>query len=321
MVHTFKKLYATVTILLASMTAHAQGIEDYSLSQNNEDCCAPVCCDTSACCGQGFVSVDFLYWLAYEDGLDVCGSSESIDIVNPGGGVVSIFRGKTHDPDFEWAPGFRVGAGYQFASRCWDIGACWTHFDTRAKRHNGDEQKFHWRLNFDVVDAVIGTYYDLGSCFTVRAFAGLRGAYIDQKVKNTSANFTVETLNHTHNKETFKGIGPVSGFEINWDLGCGWGIYANSAISGLWGRFKVDFDEVDAFPFGVNINKLRRHLDACQLVLDGGAGISWRKCFWENKEFVVKIGWEQHRYFNHNRFGEYGDLCLGGGVVSAGVAF
>lgn len=318
MVYNFKKIYAILAAVFVTTTGFAQESYGYSSSEAG-DCCPQVCCDSSACCGQAFISADLLYWRAYEDGLDVCGSTESADFVNPGGGVISTSRAKTHDPHFDWSPGFRVGAGYQFASRCWDIAAYFTHFHTKAHR-NGGEHKFHWKLDFDVLDVVLANNYDLG-CFTIRPFAGLRAAYIDQKIRSHDANIAFLIADTAHNKQIFRGVGAVTGLEMNWDLGCGFGIYGNAAMSCLWGTFRVNSNESHTFRFGADFHKLRRHLDACQFVLDGGAGVSWRRCFWDNKQLVVRLGWEQHRYFNHNRFGTYGDLCLAGGVLSAGVEF
>lgn len=330
MLDTFRKICMTMAALVLTAAGYVHG-DDFSSYEGDDSCCpTPVCAPQCGWCPKGFVSADFLYWRAYENGLDVCGPSESVDIVNRANGTVeSFFKGKTHDPHFKWAPGFRIGAGYDFTFNCcdWEVAAFWTHFHSKAERHHGDEQKFHWKLDFDVIDVVLGREFDFGSyipclsCWTFTPYVGLRGARIDQKTRGFLENVQVFTVDTEHNKQKFTGVGTLVGLETNWNLGCGFGIYADTAISCLWGKFRVTFEDTHSFPFGAEFTKLRRHLQACQLVFDSGVGISWRKCFWNNKQFLVKIGFEQHRYFDYNRIGSYGDLCLTGGVVSAGVEF
>ena len=313
-----------MTILLIAAGSHVHGFDDYTSSfDTNDDNCCPSsdCCAQPSCCSQGFVSADFLYWTAYQGGLEVCGPSETIDIINPGGGVTSFFNGKTKDPHFDWSPGFRIAAGYPIKSSCWDVAVYWTHFCTKVHRNFGDDHRFRWRLNFDVVDVVIGREFNLGSCFTVRPFSGVRGAFIDQKAKGFELDALLFTTAGEKRRSRFAAVGLLAGLETVWNIGCGWGVYANAAISGLWGRYRVKCEEFSTFPFGAEFCNFREHLEACQLVIDSGFGISWTKCFCNNKQFVLKIGFEQHRYFDHNRIGDYGDLCLGGGLVSAGFKF
>lgn len=322
MVYTLRQICVALAVMLG-IVGHIHGDEDnLSSFASNENCCfsAPVCCD-STCCSRGFLSVDFLYLRPYEGGLAVCGPSKSLDIINPNGTIDSFFSDKRNDPHFKWSPGFRVGAGYQFTNN-WGVAAYWMYFYSKADRHDGHENHFRWRLNFDVVDVVLENEFYFASCFTVRPFAGVRGAYIEQKARSFRLNrSTIRATDGEHKKARFTGVGPIAGLELNWNMGCGWGIYANSAISSLWGNHRVRFENSSGFRAGGNFSKLREHLDACELVFDSGIGLSWTKCICNNNQFVLRIGLEQHRYFNHNRIGDYGDLCLGGGFLSAGLEF
>lgn len=330
MIYTVRQICMALAVMLGTLIGHLHGDEGYlSSCAINENSCfsAPVSCDPqlsccdSTCCRTGFLSLDFLYLKPYQGGLAVCGPSKSLDIINPNGTINSFFRGKRNDPHFKWSPGFRVGAGYQFTNN-WGVAAYWMYFYSKADRHDGHNNHFRWKLNFDVVDVVIENEFYFGSCFTVRPFVGVRGARIEQKARGFNINTsTLVTTNAEHKKARFTGIGGIAGLELNWNIGCGWGIYANSAISSLWGKHRVRFEGFSAFPAGDNISRLRDHLDACELVFDSAIGLSWTKCFRKNNQFWIRIGLEQHRYFDHNRIGNYGDLCLGGGFLSAGLEF
>src|SRR6185436_20647961 len=91
------------------------------------------------------------------------------------------FKGRGRDPRFEWNPGFRIGAGYEFACSNWDVGALWTHLDSRA--HRCDENRFRWHVHLDVIDLLVDYQSDCNSCFVLRPYLGVRIARIDQKLR------------------------------------------------------------------------------------------------------------------------------------------
>lgn len=324
MTDTLKKICVTLTTLMSCIACHVQGFDGQSdLSDEiSESCCspAPLCAPQSdCCCGNFFLEGDFLYLRAFQGGLDICGPSEAIDVINPGS-VTSFFNGKTHSPHFKWDPGFRLGLGYLFPND-WIMAVYWTDFHSKATLNHGDNHLFRWKLNFDVVDFIIGREFCIQSCLTITPFFGVRGARIDQTASSFELDTLLSTFDAEHNTSKFRGVGPLAGLQANWNLGCGWGVYADFALGGLWGKYKIHLNEASTFPFGGEFSHLHKNLDACQLVLDAGIGVSWRQCFWENNQFVVKIGLEQHRYFDQNRIGTYGDLCLSGGVISAAIEF
>jgi len=115
-------------------------------------------------------------------------------------------------------------------------------------------------------------------------------------------------------------VGPLVGVEGDWKLGCGFSVYANASFAILYGNFRVHFDQSQEFVDGGEYCEIKRRLHACQGVVDAGLGIRWETCVCKTNVWF-QLGLEHHRYFNQNRFGNYGDLCLDGGNLSAGFAF
>lgn len=352
MAYVLKKIHVAIMIVL--LTAVGQVYGDYGNSSIDGECEDSYCC-ASACCGKGFICADLLYWRACQGGLDDCFPLTASDYVSSDGDVISRFRGKGEDPRFKWDPGFRIGAGYEFG--CWDrwgIAVFWTHFNTNSKRHFKDDyeltsrHELRWKLDFDVVDVVVGREFDAASCFTLTPFGGLRFARIEQKLhsnfesrKDSCADSYVEpssefsfsdlspiaystdhfTTSRAHNKGRFLGIGPLIGVEADWNLGCGFSLYANASVAVLYGNFHIRSNEANYFGDGADFCEEKRHSCACQAVVDAGLGIRWQTvCFCDNIVWL-QLGLEHHRYFNQNRFGHYGDLCLDGGNFSVGITY
>jgi len=373
MTYIHKRIHVAIIALLIALTGQANAASN---SYIGEECGDPCYCEP-ACCGKGFVSADLLYWRAFQGGLDNCFPIENIDYVSSGGNVVSKFKGEGKDPDFDWQAGFRVGLGYEFGNG-WDVGVFWTHFHSNSKENEGDQLRLRWKLDFEVLDIVAGRAFDVGSCFVVRPFVGLRGARIEQKVRlnskggresesfsspsssysssdsyydsyygsyyssyidsfaesyvnSSSATFSEDfnfsdysssafPTSSAHGKNKLLGIGPLIGVEGDWKLGCGFSLYANASFAVLYGNFRVHFNQAEEFVDGGDFCHIKRKLNACQAVVDAGFGIRWETCFCDNIVWL-QLGLEHHRYFNQNRFGDYGDLCLDGANFSAGFAF
>jgi hypothetical protein len=349
-----------VTALLLTFVAQAHAVGNSPI----DECCDPCYC-APACCGKAFVSADLLYWRAFQGGLDNCFPLENVDYITSSGDVISKFRGEGEDPHYDWEAGFRLGVGYEFGN-CWDVGVFWTHFHSNSKEREGSQHRLRWKLDFEVLDIVAGYSYDIGSCFAVRGFGGLRAARIEQKLRINSkgradsyiansssydsysgsssySSFSDSypsinseifmddlsasgysssglTTGSGHGKNKLMGVGPLIGIEGDWKLGCGFSLYANASFAVLYGNFRVHFNQSEKFIDGGDFCNIKRRLHACQAVVDAGLGIRWETCICENIVWF-QLGLEHHRYFNQNRFGDYGDLCLDGGNFSAGFAF
>ena len=269
--------------------------------------------------------------------------------------------GESKDPRFKWNAGFRLGAGYTFEEQSWDVGAYWTHYQTtNGHGNNGsssgsnslpstptiatpttasssESDHFHWNLNFNVIDLLFSRDFYAG-CFTFKPILGVRFAQIHQHVKAATrvVNNTFNgsgSLDDTpvgapailygldHNKQKFRGVGPVFGLEGIWDVGCGWSLFAGVAVSTLYGRFDSKFEGSDVYLNGTNICNQHTRSNSCQFATDAALGVRWKMCYCEDIDVTFQLALEQHRYFDHNRLGDYGDLCLDGGSFSASVSY
>ncbi len=294
--------------------AYCYEMED---SDDSYECCIKMddcdCCP-QVCCGRGFICADLLYWRAFQGGLDICVPTEVTDTTSGGGLVTSTFRGKGRDPHFNWRPGFRVGIGYVSAYDEWDVGAIWTYFHSHAQR--GDQVR--WNIDFGIVDVLAGYRVRLSPCFTLRPFAGLRGARINQKLRIQSS--TLDLIVDNNSKQNFWGLGPLLGLEADWGLGCGFSLYSNGSISWLYGNSHLKLIESDTSTDAINYCDVRKHLNATLVSADVGVGVRWQTCLCQNRLLVLQCGLEHHHYFDYNRICD-GDLSFDGINFSAGIEF
>jgi len=324
MAYLMRKINVALMVLLMTSVGYTYGYDNnWSACEGSEYCCP---CEPD-CCGEGFISAGLIYWRAFEDGLDTCVSNHTSNTVLDDGTVVSKTYGKGRDPNFEWNPGFRIGAGYKFACSNWDIAAFWTHFNSNSHGSKNKGNHARWKLDFDVVD-VLGAYdFNLGSCFVLRPFGGVRGARIDQKVHRGSLSSTTtflttdEVIPSSKNKEDFWGVGPIAGLAGDWNVGCGFSLYANGSVSWLYGKFDNKLFEGDRSIDTLDICIERKHLDAIITAVDTEVGIRWATCLCKNMQFVLQFGLEHHQYYNFNRIGCCGDLSFDGFNLTAGIEF
>lgn len=192
-----------------------------------------------------------------------------------------------------------------------------------------------------MIDLIAGYNYELGSCFALRPFGGLRGARIDQKLRITefddsfsssdfsSSDFSPLSFSSSsalftrdvHNKEKFSGLGPLIGIEAAWNVGCGFSVYASISAACLYGKFNIRVFETDLDVNAANFCQVRYHTDASLAVADAALGVRWQTCFCDNMRLILQLGLEHHRYFDYNRIGCYGDLSFDGLNLSAGIEF
>lgn len=315
-------------LMLLMVATVGQINADYAYPQTcgvYQNCCYP----PQDCCGKGFISADLLYWRAFQSGLGVCVSSELVEDVESDGTVISSFSGKSRSPHYNWEPGYRIGAGYQFGGSPWEVALYFTDFHSHSNKHNGDnddddflndERHFKWHLNYYVTDLLLGYDYEYSCYFSLKPFVGVRYAQIELSSKFFEFDSLLLTSADSHNKQKFNGVGPIFGLEGDWNLGCGFGLYANGAISGLYGNYRNSSHEANVFEDSEEFTDFNDRRHNWQTVVDLGVGVSWEECFCDGLKLIVKLGWEHHQYFNIDRC-DCGDLSLDGGVLSARVDF
>lgn len=222
-----------------------------------------------------FFDVEFLYWTAFEDGL------EYVDQVtgNASGLTIQNFSAKQREAKFRANPGFRVGIGYEIGSHDqWDLSFYWTRYQTTASdRTQGEtrgpialipidsnvisnsgpfgiptDAKAHLNLHMNLLDLDLGRDYFISKALALHPFVGLRGGWINQtyNLRYTSSiplngqnpfNQVVESTLSTSwkGKSRFATIGLRAGTDLVFYFSPHFGLYAKASGSLLYGRFRV----------------------------------------------------------------------------------
>ncbi len=329
MSNTFRKLVKSTMALALTMMGSVYG-----------DCCpqpsysfADSCCPTysTEASGEWIFGAGVICWRAFEGDFDCgCGSLDILDEQTSDGDTISLISGNDDELHYDWNAGFRVGAGYRFACSKWDVGAVWTNYSGHGHGSSDEDNHIHWNLNFNEVDVVTGYGFETLTCFTVRPFVGVRGTWMDQKVRAHLTTFVAaesrEAVLHDNNKHTqnFWGVGPVFGVEANWALGCGFGFYGIIDGAVLYGRSKTHFDDIEVAVDDTTVTTftdIKNRHTVCQLAGDVSLGFYWEKTLCNDMLLTLQLGWEHHHYFDFNRLGETDDLSFDGLSFSGAIGF
>ena len=321
----FRQLLGVMTLLVMTMTL-GQVQADYN---NNMECCdyQDQCC--AAPCTNWFFCADVLYLVADECGLEGVFGCTGIDVDVVAGVTTTAIHEHDTDPNFSWNPGFRFGVGYKDVSNCgWDVGVFWTHYYGSARQSEKEATNTgHWGLHFDTVDTLFITDLGMGCCnFNLRPFIGIRYARINQNldalllttVRSAVGSSLIESTRH--DSQRYWGLGPVFGVEGDWNVGCGFGVYANIAVATLRSSIHSMNDDTNIFTAAVNTRNGSRHMCCCDIALDTGIGFTYEQCLC-GYGVLWHAGWERHQYFDQNHMAGSGDLCLEGINFGACVAF
>lgn len=207
-----------------------------------------------------FISGDFLYWQAQEDGLEyaVDGISRAANL--------DTTKGKTREPNFEWEPGFRVGAGFTLSDTLWDIGAFWTRLNytatdsvTASSRPSTpllpildntgilsvslvdlNSASAKWELHYNVLDFLMAREIKINKFLYLRPSGGLRFAWVNQNY-NVSYDYAITPDSRTsiEHKNDFWGVGIRGGLDLYWQLYRKLSFFAKTGFTLFHGKFDV----------------------------------------------------------------------------------
>lgn len=224
-------------------------------------------------CRMGEVRVDFLLWSADEDGLEYGTKMIATPLI----GAASDTKTRLLDLDFEWNPGFRLGAGAIFDNfDCWELDLTWTHMNNHAHgessakgiesqvgnvdtiispwvnllfelRAGASHAKAHWEVDYNTLDLDFGKKVNLGRRFIIGPHFGFRGAWIDQdyRVKYNSVFLLGEGQPLFKRHVTFKAKNDFAAFGLRGgtELMClfckNWHLFSELSANILYGKFHV----------------------------------------------------------------------------------
>lgn len=296
------------------------------------------------CNGDWVIGVAGLYWNAHQDGMEYAVDSK-VQSSTPEDRV-RIIDAEYLNPSFDWNWGFKAGLGYNSTCDGWDFGIVWTRYNGSASSHNEAENddnhtllplwtnfstnpndnnvvipifatdiQTQWNLNLDLVDLELGREFWNSKRLALRPHIGLRIARVKQSFEiehkggswsETGMTGDVAQSNKVDLDNDFKGIGIRGGLNSVWNLGCGWALYGDTALSIIYGRFHVDHDEMNrdtAAPFSKSkFFESKDTFRASRLVADLGLGIQWSSLFCDCQYgLTVKLGWENHLFLDQNQ--------------------
>lgn len=223
------------------------------------------------CMDKGFtLQADFLWWRANMDDLDY--AFRFNDDAFLGGSP----KARIKEPNFNYDPGFRVAAGYDFGRSNWDIVFAWTYHYTKATDSTGNAENIFsmvltrlqtfdegnykilfggtgrssWRTRLNTFDFEMGYDHFYSKWYSTRTHFGIKAAWIDMEYNASYKNFfNTETGGLTpvefvqgslRSKSDFWAVGPRLGFENYLHIGWGFSLYGNIAGALMYGEYDLD---------------------------------------------------------------------------------
>lgn len=327
--------------------------EQKNLNSICDDSCYKVC-EPSICCidKQCYFSAAYLYWRAFEEGLEGCGLTEFNEI-EEGEKKAVIFNREQKDFNFEWNGGIRLATGLKLCSNCWDISACWTNYSTKAHLDHKEKdsslnkefseinflssepdshsfEKLNWNLQFNTIDVILGRNFFLCSnSYILKPYLGLRGGNINQKLQSYAVTKfepideidKIDYITLIKKKQKFDGIGPFLGLNVDWKMGCNFSLYGNIDAGVLYGHYHIKSNKVKSLLNEKNFCNDKENKQGCPVFADAELGIRWNYCFCDCLHFMLQLSYEYHRYFDHNKIGDNGDLFFSGGSFTGSLEF
>jgi hypothetical protein len=221
---------------------------------------------------------------------------------------------------FQWAPGFRVGLGYNIYHDCWNTEASYTRFQSRATDQTSGSVtpaflaarlsflepfstgEASLDLNYNMFDWKLGRSSLVCRCLCIRPSIGVRGGWITQTIKSTwtidlfGSHIATEDI-----KQNFWGVGPTGGFNMKWRFkniqNHSLSLVGQFEANYLWGHWSIKDEFTDDLFFTeIEIITLDRNFGS--FVLPSFLGFEWGYAFGCNRLLTAKIGYEIEDWFN-----------------------
>ncbi len=255
--------------------------------------------------------------------------------------------------DFNWAPGFSVGLGYNMVHDNWDTQLQYTWFQSNAtgaasgvviagflaarlsllEPFTTGNAALH--LDYNMFDWDLGRSFFVSEFLSLRPTIGLKGGWINQNLNTTwtipDFFFTTFLLSATENlKQRFQCGGPKGGFTANWILANFqqhfFSIVSHAEAGFLWGHWSIQDQYTDNLSTDIAVITTDRNFGA--FVLQGFLGLGWDCNFNDNRFHVqAKIGYQIEDWLNQLQIytnisgSQNNDLILQGLNFSLGFDF
>ncbi len=338
----------TVTVQASNKTDIQELKQRMICLEEKKTCCTQTRCERCSCDPDYDAAFNFsaeaLYWKVSESGLTYAIKSG----FDASSNFVKLQGARSKHPEFQWHWGFRVGAGYSTCYDLWDINASWTrlHFTTHRTTTLGpprdafvaglpsifpewipniflfagprscNSAEARWQVHLDSFDLQVARQFYVTNYLTLKPHLGMRFAWIRQRYDLDFVELIIPMISNEAQrtfdidmKNNFWGIGIVAGLDTGWELGSGFSIYGNAAISILDGHFADSTDYTATSLDGLGATLILGDFDddsdqnMAVAIADLAIGLRWDTMFsCDRFHFAIWAGYEQHVFFEQNQF-------------------
>ncbi|MBI3236493.1 MAG: hypothetical protein HYZ48_02120 [Chlamydiales bacterium] len=272
-------------------------------------------------CVDPYISMDFIYWSAVQDGLQYSYNG----VPNS---VKSAKHARINTPDFDCEPGLKVGFGLKVGHDGWDVFANYTWLsefeDTNSVEAKSgyrlgtvwqtslipgaigstpesttsifcNRSHIDWRMQFNALDLELGRNFYISNNITLRPHIGFKFGWISQHYHIKYKGFSYGSSDGTdtgrytiRNKQEFFGAGLRGGIDTVWYFVKHFGFYGDLSISTLWSDFHVHRKDSVSDPVGdvvipskIHNLRLKDSIHNLTEVLELGFGMRYDTTFFE----------------------------------------
>lgn len=242
-----------------------------------------------------FFTGEWLYWNTRQGGMQYATRYNPIE--------GDMADAQTKNVEFGWHSGWRCGGGCNFGCDRWHLYFSYTLFQPGANSSiNGvlfpylmyqgnnlvqatvvDAARAQWSMDFKTWNVEIGRKCPLSDSFALRAYAGLKGAGIDQQAQIQYTGGPVTPPGGEYNinlDQKFSGFGVRGGLDSIWTLGAGFSFAGNLSSALLWGTFDTHQNQtLLTLPLIDWRDSIKAMAPMIQALIKG----SWDHCFFNNR--------------------------------------
>jgi hypothetical protein len=167
-----------------------------------------------------------------------------------------------------------------------------------------------WYLHFNNLNLELGKDLEVSPKFCFRPYFGVKASWQEQQFRASYsvsgwADLAPLGVDALVFKQDFWGVGLRTGGNGYWRCWDHVGLYMNSALSALWGRFKAvgrAYDTNGVADYGnVLISDQQNVVYTLSPVLEVGAGLQLDWFVGDMRRILVQAGWEEQVWFFQNQ--------------------
>lgn len=297
-------------------------------------------------------SADFIWWKTHLGNMEYAwtGVADPLNVTTGN----SVGQGNIKAPDFDFAPGFKLGLGFTFNHDGWDLFARYTWLYQNSSTSTTAQDKglaaiypnsptsirsfaivdasMNWKQEFNVLDLELGRNFFISRRLSLRPFVGLKADFIRERF-HEHYSFSGSFPDDIFRQERVYGLGIRGGLNSVWHFFKNFGLYGDMSVTALWSDFhSTIFEELqfegESGTFTQDFFNSYEKTQQVLPVLEAGIGLIFQHWFHGGRRLVfAKAGWEGQVWVDYNQIpqaptvGKAGNLSLHGLTVEVGFTF